>query len=66
MAEAAAGLSGMTVNARLAARNRQPDWRTVAAARDRAAMLRLLQRVAVPNAQSVVDTILADPTQYGL
>jgi hypothetical protein len=29
-------------------------------------MLRLLQRVAVPDARAVIDTILADPARYGL
>jgi hypothetical protein len=32
---------------------------------DRAAMLRLLQRVGVPDARGVVDAILRDPARNG-
>lgn len=63
---AAVGLAGMTVIERLAARGLEAEWRAAGALRDRAAMLRLLQRVAVLDARRVVDVILADPGQYGL
>lgn len=63
---AAASLTGMTVLERIAARGLETEWATAGAARDRAAMLRLLQRVAVLDARRVVDVILADPGLYGL
>jgi len=59
------GLAGMTVQERLAARGLSEEWTVAAAARDRAAMLRMLQRVAMPDARRVVDLILADPAAYG-
>ena len=65
MAGAAGSLAGMTVNERLAARNLLGEWEAAATSRDRTAMLRLLQRVAVPDARAVLDTILADPARYG-
>lgn len=60
------GLAGMTVNERLAARGLIAEWEVAGAARDRAAMLRLLQRTGMPDARRVVDVILADPAAYGL
>lgn len=66
MAEAPASLAGMTVNERLAARGLAAEWSEAGGHRDRAAMLRLLQRVAVPDARRVVDVILNDPGTYGL
>lgn len=57
-------LAGMTVNERLAARGLEAEWQAATTAQDRPAMLRLLQRVAVPDARRVVDLILADPAAY--
>ena len=59
------GLAGMTVNERLQARGLFAAWEAAVRQRDREAMTLLLRRVAVPNAPSVADHILADPAAYG-
>lgn len=58
-------LAGMTVNERLAARGMLADWETAVRAGDRAKMVLLLRRVAMPNAMAVADLVLADPAAYG-
>jgi len=55
----------MTVNERLQARGLFAEWEEAVRRRDRDAMTLLLRRVAVPNAPSVADHILADPAAYG-
>jgi hypothetical protein len=61
----ATGLAGMTVNERLAARNLLDDWNRAVAARDRATMVLMLRRVAMPDAPRVADLVLANPAAYG-
>ncbi|WP_404368101.1 hypothetical protein AB5I39_14110 [Sphingomonas sp. MMS24-J45] len=58
-------LAGMTVNERLAATGRTGEWEDAVRAGDRAAMIRTLRRVAIPNADRVADAVLADPAFYG-
>lgn len=60
-----AGLAGMSVNERLAARGLTAEWDTAVTARDRDRMLLLLKRVALFDGAPIVDAILADPAAYG-
>ncbi|WP_304561530.1 hypothetical protein [Sphingomonas immobilis] len=53
------------MNERLVARGLLENWNDAVRARDRAAMILLLRRVAVPNASNVADAVLADPAFYG-
>jgi len=59
------GLSGMTVNERLAARGLTAEWDAAVIARDRAKMLLLLKRVALFDGAPIADAILRDPAAYG-
>lgn len=60
-----AGLAGMTVNERLAARGLTAEWDAAVIARDRATMLMLLKRVALFDGAPIVDAVLGDPAAYG-
>jgi hypothetical protein len=58
-------LAGLTVNERLAATGRMELWDDAVRAGDRAGMIALLRRIAVPNPTNVADAVLADPEFYG-
>jgi hypothetical protein len=58
---------GMTTNERLYAANLIEEWDEAARNRDRAKMIELLSRVDLASqAESIADTVLADPSKYGL
>jgi len=59
---------GMTVNERLFAAGLLDAFDTAAKRRARDEMIRILARVELdgPDGAAIVDTILADPTKYGV
>lgn len=58
--------AGMTVNERLVLSGRIADWDAAVTARDRAAMVAVLERVDLGGqAGAIADRVLADPGKYG-
>lgn len=58
-------LAGMTVNERLAHFGILDQWDNAVRARDRAMMIRLLERVDVRDPGKTADAVLANPQKYG-
>ncbi len=57
--------SGMTVNERLFTADLTDAFDAAVRRRDRARMVELLRAVAVEDAESSADAVLADPKRYG-
>ena len=57
----------MTVNERLVLARLIEEWDRAVNARNRDAMIEILEKVELPNAESarISDTILANPAKYG-
>jgi hypothetical protein len=60
------GFEGMTLNERLLVANLLDTWDTAVAARDRAAILAILRRVAVASPDEVADDILPPSVRHRL
>ncbi|WP_226019721.1 hypothetical protein [Novosphingobium sp. FKTRR1] len=56
---------GMTVNERLYAAGRLPEFDVATTAGDRVTMVNILNEVGVGNAAWSADTILEDPSRFG-
>ena len=57
--------AAMTINERLYAAGLTGAFAVAAKSRDRAEMIRILERVDAPEAAYSADTILGDPKRYG-
>ena len=60
-------VGGMTVNERLVVAGLLQRWDQSVKARDRDAMIAILQSVDLPETESarIADSVLANPTKYG-
>lgn len=60
-----ADFAGMTINERLYASGQMGAFGDAARRRDRDVMVAILRSLEVEDAESSVDTVLADPERYG-
>jgi hypothetical protein len=65
MADDDSPYAAMTVNERLYVSGLIGAFDAAARSRDRAKMIRILERVDVPEAYRTADAIIADPERYG-
>ncbi len=65
MNDRANSLAGMTINERLFHLGLVDQWDKAVRARDRNAMMRLMEQCEVETPQWTVDTVLGNPEKYG-